>query len=144
MPAEAPQTLDGEQRDHRPTDDGDPWREAMGRLSVALVLDALDAAGLRNQAVQPAGVPRTVQGIAVGRAKTLQWTDLMHDDPATYELELQAVDTLRWRPMPAILTRTIRKPSLTIGARNTRSSASASRSKSRRLLPSCSRRMRRS
>jgi len=95
MPAEAPQTLDGEQRDHRPTDDGDPWREAMGRLSVALVLDALDAAGLRNQAVQPAGVPRTVQGIAVGRAKTLQWTDLMHDDPATYELELQAVDTLQ-------------------------------------------------
>jgi regulator of RNase E activity RraA len=83
--------------DHRNGAPGgkDPWREAADELTVALVLDALDALGLRRQAIEPSPAPRTVPGIAIGRAKTLLWADLAADDPNTYELELRAVDSLQ-------------------------------------------------
>jgi regulator of RNase E activity RraA len=69
------------------------WIEAAGELSVAVVLDALDAAGFRRQAILNLP-PRTLPGPVVGRAKTLLWVDFAYDDPATYALELQAVDSL--------------------------------------------------
>ncbi len=71
------------------------WLAVSGRLTVAVVLDALDRLGHRSQAVSPGCVPRTVLTIAIGRAKTLQWTDLFQDDPNTYELELEAIDTVK-------------------------------------------------
>jgi regulator of RNase E activity RraA len=69
------------------------WIAAKAELSVALVADALDGAGLRRQAV-PGIPPRTAGGVALGRAKTLLWADFAYDDPDTYALELQAVDSI--------------------------------------------------
>lgn len=71
----------------------DHWINDIGILSTAVVLDALDAAGLRRQAILDLP-PRTLSRPVVGRAKTLRWTDLDHDDPNTYELELRAVDSI--------------------------------------------------
>jgi regulator of RNase E activity RraA len=79
----------------KPDGAGDPWGQAAGRISAALILDALDSLGFRNQALLPSPPPRTVSTVAVGRAKTLLWTDLAEDDPNTYEMELRAVDSLR-------------------------------------------------
>jgi regulator of RNase E activity RraA len=69
------------------------WIAAKAELSVALVADALDGAGLRRQAV-PGIPPRTAGSVALGRAKTLLWADFAYDDPDTYALELQAVDSI--------------------------------------------------
>lgn len=69
------------------------WIEAAGALSVALVLDALDAEGLRRQAL-PDIPPRTVPRVVIGRAKPLLWMDFAHEDPDTYALELAAVDSI--------------------------------------------------
>ena len=73
------------------------WIAAAGTLSTALVLDALDAEGLRRQAL-PNIPPRTQASIGprvtVGRAKPLLWVDFAHDDPETYALELSAVDSI--------------------------------------------------
>jgi regulator of RNase E activity RraA len=68
---------------------------AQGQLSTALALDALDARGLRHQAIECAIMPRTGTSLAVGRAKTLLWMDFAYDDPKTYVLELEAVDSIR-------------------------------------------------
>jgi 4-hydroxy-4-methyl-2-oxoglutarate aldolase len=69
------------------------WVNAAGELSVALVLDALDAQGFRRQAL-PNIPPRTLQQVTVGRAKPLLWVDFAYDDPDTYALELAAVDSI--------------------------------------------------
>ena len=37
--------------------------------------------------------PVTVPGVLVGRCKTTLWTEMAHEDPRPYELELQAVDS---------------------------------------------------
>ena len=69
------------------------WIEARAELSVALVLDALDAQGHRRQAL-PNIPPRTVGEVVVGRAKPLLWEDFDYEDPDTYALELAAVDAI--------------------------------------------------
>jgi 4-hydroxy-4-methyl-2-oxoglutarate aldolase len=71
------------------------WKAIGDRLGTALVLDILDARGLKHQALKSGVVPRTVNKIVVGSAKTLLWMDFAHDDPATYELELKAIDSLQ-------------------------------------------------
>jgi 4-hydroxy-4-methyl-2-oxoglutarate aldolase len=71
----------------------DRWINAVGELSTALVLDALDAQGLPRQAL-PNIPPRTVQRVMVGQAKPLLWVDFAYDDPDTYALELAAVDSI--------------------------------------------------
>jgi 4-hydroxy-4-methyl-2-oxoglutarate aldolase len=71
----------------------DAWIAALGELSTALVLDALDAEGFQRQAL-PNIPPRTVQQVTVGRAKPLLWVDFAYDDPDTYALELAAVDSI--------------------------------------------------
>src|SRR4051812_44117001 len=71
----------------------DTWIEAAHELSVALVLDALDAEGFRRQAL-PNIPPRTAQRVIIGRAKPLLWVDFAYDDPDTYALELAAVDSI--------------------------------------------------
>lgn len=66
-----------------------------GQLTVALTLDMLDARGLRQQAIPGDLAPRTGTQVAVGRAKTMLWMDFAHDDPTTYALELEAVDSIK-------------------------------------------------
>ncbi len=60
-------------------------------LYTAVVCDALDAAGFRNQAPRVCLRPLT-GGKLVGRCKTTLWADMAHVDPRPYELELKAVD----------------------------------------------------
>lgn len=64
-------------------------------LFTAVVLDALDSIGLTRQSPQIPLASRTfARRPLIGRAKTLQWVDFDYVDPATYALELQAVDSI--------------------------------------------------
>ncbi|NND09498.1 MAG: RraA family protein [Saprospiraceae bacterium] len=66
--------------------------EIQSNLYSAVISDALDALGYRNQSPR---IPlKALTGIPklVGRCKTTLWTDMFHEDPAPYELELKAVD----------------------------------------------------
>jgi 4-hydroxy-4-methyl-2-oxoglutarate aldolase len=62
------------------------------RLYTAVVCDALDRVGLRDQSPRVALQPLSVPGLLVGRARTTLWEELAQEDPRPYELELQAVD----------------------------------------------------
>jgi regulator of RNase E activity RraA len=64
-------------------------------LSTALVCDALDAEGLRQQVPTMALRPLTGDALLVGRCRTMLWADMAHPDPRPYELELRAVDGCR-------------------------------------------------
>ena len=62
-------------------------------LYSACVADAIDKVGLRRQSPR---IPfQAMTGIhkLVGRCKTTLWLDFDYDDPNSYELELQAVDS---------------------------------------------------
>ena len=59
----------------------------------AVVSDALDSLGYKAQSPRLALAPLTTRGVLIGRCKTTLWSDLFHDDPRPYELELKAVDT---------------------------------------------------
>lgn len=66
--------------------------EIQHNLYSAVICDALDALGYSNQSPR---VPlKAFTGIPtlVGRCKTTLWTDMFHDDPSPYEMELKAVD----------------------------------------------------
>lgn len=62
-------------------------------LYSAVVSDALDSLGYRNQSPRVQLRPYTVDGLLVGRCKTTLWADMYHADPHPYELELKAVDS---------------------------------------------------
>lgn len=64
-------------------------------LYSAVVADALDGLGLRNQSPRVSLRPWTGESLLVGRCKTTLWADMYHVDPRPYELELQAVDGCR-------------------------------------------------
>lgn len=64
-------------------------------LYVAVVCDALDSMGLRNQSPRIQISPWTGIDRLVGRCKTTLWADMHHEDPHPYELELAAVDACR-------------------------------------------------
>jgi len=64
-------------------------------LYSAVVCDALDALGYRNQSPRLLLSPLTSGRLLVGRCKTTLWADMAHPDPRPYELELQAVDGCR-------------------------------------------------
>src|SRR5262245_27806729 len=64
-------------------------------LYSAVVCDALDKLGLKNQSPRVPIRPLTTTGVLVGRCKTTLWADMAHEDPHPYELELKAVDTCR-------------------------------------------------
>jgi 4-hydroxy-4-methyl-2-oxoglutarate aldolase len=61
----------------------------------AVVADALDGLGWRNQSPRMSLQPLTVDRVLVGRCKTTLWADMFHADPQPYALELQAVDACR-------------------------------------------------
>jgi regulator of RNase E activity RraA len=67
---------------------------AMMRQSLysAVVADALDALGLVNQSPRIQLTAYAGNSLLVGRCKTTLWTDMFHEDPRPYELELAAVD----------------------------------------------------
>jgi regulator of RNase E activity RraA len=70
---------------------------AMMRESLysAVVCDALDALGYRNQSPRVALAPQTTESLLVGRCRTTLWVTMYHVDPSPYELELKAVDACR-------------------------------------------------
>jgi len=64
-------------------------------LYSAVVCDALDSLGYRNQSPCVPLRPMTTNELLVGRCKTTLWADMFHEDPRPYELELEAVDECR-------------------------------------------------
>jgi regulator of RNase E activity RraA len=64
-------------------------------LYSAVVCDALDGLGFRNQSPRVALRPYTTDKLLVGRCKTTLWMTMYHADPHPYELELKAVDSCR-------------------------------------------------
>lgn len=64
-------------------------------LYVAVVLDSLDAIGLKRQAPRVPLLPMTGVNTLVGRCKTTLWADMAHEDPQPYELELKALDSCK-------------------------------------------------
>ncbi len=62
-------------------------------LYAAVVADALDSMGLRNQSPRIRLTPYSSDSVLVGRCKTTLWVDMYHEVPNPYELELQAVDS---------------------------------------------------
>ena len=68
-------------------------KEIRQSLYTAVVCDALDELGYRNQAPNLQLLCFTgVQELLVGRSKTTQWEDMDYEVPNPYELELKAVD----------------------------------------------------
>ncbi len=65
------------------------------RLYSAVVCDALDQLGFKNQSPRLPIRPLTASGVLVGRCKTTLWEEIDYEDPRPYELELKAVDTCR-------------------------------------------------
>ncbi|MCC7495041.1 MAG: RraA family protein [Fimbriimonadaceae bacterium] len=61
-------------------------------LYVAVLSDALDALGYRQQCPRVELRPLTGFQRLAGRCKTTLWADMYHPDPRPYELELRAVD----------------------------------------------------
>ena len=61
-------------------------------LYAAVVADALDSLGFRNQSPRVQFSIQTASTVLIGRCRTTLWTDLFHSDPNPYELELKAVD----------------------------------------------------
>lgn len=64
-------------------------------LYTAVISDALDSLGFRNQAIATQFTPYTGITKLTGRAKTTLWADIFSDDLHPYELELQAVDSCK-------------------------------------------------
>ena len=62
-------------------------------LYSAVICDALDAEGYRHQSPRIELRQLTTQETIVGRCRTTLWADMFHEDPAPYDLELQAVDS---------------------------------------------------
>ncbi len=77
------------------------WNQLMERtfaqlretLYSAVVADACDQFGLRNQSIQLSLPPQTTTGVMIGRCRTSTWEDIFSEDPSPYELELKLVDS---------------------------------------------------
>ena len=61
-------------------------------LFAAVVCDALDSLGFRNQSPRISLPPQTTETVLIGRCQTTLWADMAHEDPEPYALELEAVD----------------------------------------------------
>jgi regulator of RNase E activity RraA len=63
------------------------------KLYSAVICDALDGMGFRNQSPRIQFHAYTGIDKLVGRCKNTLWIDMFHEDPNPYDLELQAVDS---------------------------------------------------
>jgi 4-hydroxy-4-methyl-2-oxoglutarate aldolase len=63
-----------------------------GEVYSAVLCDALDSLGFRNQSPRVQWCHLSGPEKLVGRARTTLWGDTAHEDPRPYELELIAVD----------------------------------------------------
>lgn len=70
-------------------------KEIQEKLYSAVLSDAMDSLGYRNQSPNIDLRPYTGISILVGRCKTTLWADMFHEDPNPYALELQAVDSCK-------------------------------------------------
>lgn len=70
-------------------------KEIEEKLYSAVLSDAMDSLGYRNQSPNIDLRPYTGISILVGRCKTTLWADMFHEDPNPYALELQAVDSCK-------------------------------------------------
>jgi len=61
-------------------------------LFAAVVCDALDSLGYREQSPRVQFPIQTVEGVLIGRCKTTLWGEMAHRDPLPYDKELEAVD----------------------------------------------------
>ncbi len=64
-------------------------------FTSAVVSDALDAVGCKNQSPRLQFRPLTSAGVLIGRCRTTLWGDMAHPDPKPYALELKAVDACK-------------------------------------------------
>ena len=62
-------------------------------LYSAVVADACDQFGLREQSLRCELPIRTTSNVLIGRCRTSVWEDLDQEDPSPYELELKLVDS---------------------------------------------------
>jgi 4-hydroxy-4-methyl-2-oxoglutarate aldolase len=62
-------------------------------LSSAVIADALDGLGFRQQSPRVQLSPLTGATTLAGRCKTTLWADVYHEDSDPYALELRAVDS---------------------------------------------------
>ena len=69
------------------------FSEIKETLYTAVISDALDSLGYRNQATTVQFKAYTGDLKLVGRCKTTLWADVYNEDKNPYELELQAVDS---------------------------------------------------
>ncbi len=70
-----------------------PSLQELGKtLYSAVVCDVLDSLGYRNQSPRVPLAPYTTPPRLIGRCRTSLWTDMAHEDPRPYELELAVVD----------------------------------------------------
>ncbi len=67
--------------------------ELRERLYTAVVCDALDSVGFRNQSPRVAFATQTSSDVLLGRCKTTLWVEMAHEDADPYALELKAVDS---------------------------------------------------
>lgn len=68
-------------------------QEIRDNLYSAVICDALDAIGYRDQSPRVSLHQLTCDTVIVGRCRTTLWADMFHEDPQPYGLELQAVDS---------------------------------------------------
>jgi 4-hydroxy-4-methyl-2-oxoglutarate aldolase len=64
------------------------------KLYSAVISDALDAAGFRQQCLAVSLLPMTGGLKLMGRCRTTLWEDIDFEDPEPYKIELEAVDAL--------------------------------------------------
>jgi regulator of RNase E activity RraA len=64
-------------------------------LYTAVVADALDSLGIAHCSPRKAIRPFTSSALLAGRCRTTLWSEMFHQDPHPYELELKAVDACR-------------------------------------------------
>jgi 4-hydroxy-4-methyl-2-oxoglutarate aldolase len=69
--------------------------QARAKLYSAVVADACDGCGLKNQSPTVELPAVTTHGVLVGRCRTSLWEDIHVEDPSPYELELKLVDSCR-------------------------------------------------
>ena len=65
------------------------------KLYSAVICDALDALGYRNQSPRIPFHAYTGMDKLVGRCKNTLWADVFHKDPNPYDLELKSVDNCK-------------------------------------------------